>query len=124
MEFVVGAVRHLGIADPDWGRLSQLAADAGQRLFFPPTVKGWDGGRAWINAATIFDRANLAGALLAGRFGTPDVAALSSIETMAAVLLQRPVPPARRSILGQPANRINRMAAIHLMMSLPEYQVC
>ena len=124
VEFVVGAVRHLGIANPDWVRLSVLAADAGQRLFFPPTVKGWDGGRAWINAATIFDRANLAGALLAGRFGTPDVAALSSIETMAAALVQRPLPPARRSILAQAANRINRAAAIHLMMSLPEYQVC
>jgi len=52
------------------------------------------------------------------------VAALSSIETMAAALVQRPLPPARRSILAQAANGMNRAAAIHLMMSLPEYQVC
>jgi uncharacterized protein (DUF1800 family) len=34
----------------------QLAADLrqnGQGLFFPPNVKGWDGGRVWINSSTI-----------------------------------------------------------------------
>ena len=122
-EFVVGAVRHLGIADPDWPRLSQLAADAGQRLFFPPTVKGWDGGRTWINAATIFNRANLVGALLSGKFGAPDMTALSSLETMAAQLLQRPLVPARWPVLSDALKSTGREAAIHLMMSLPEYQV-
>jgi uncharacterized protein (DUF1800 family) len=124
VEFVVGAVRHLGIADPDWPRLAAMAGEAGQRLFFPPTVKGWDGGRAWINAATIFNRANLAGALLTGKFGTPDTAALSSLETMAAQLLQRPLAGPRREVLGQARQASSREAAIHLMMSLPEYQVC
>ena len=123
VEFVVGAVRHLGIAHPDWPRLSQLTAEAGQRLFYPPTVKGWDGGTAWINASTVFGRANLAGALLSGKFGTPDTAALSSLETMAAQLLQRPLSPARRSILTQAIKGTGREAAIHLIMSLPEYQV-
>ena len=122
VEFVVGAVRHLGISDPDWVRLSQLTALAGQHLFFPPTVKGWDGGKAWINASTVFNRANLAAALLSGKFGTPDTTALSSVETMSAQLLQRPLPPARRALLAQTA-RGNRDAAIHLIMSLPEYQV-
>jgi len=123
VEFVVGAVRHLGIADPNWPRLAQLSADAGQRLFYPPTVKGWDGGKAWINAATIFSRANLAGLLLSGKFGTPDTTPLSSLETMAAQLLQRPLPPARRTILSQAIRGTSREAAIHLIMSLPEYQV-
>ncbi len=123
VEFVVGAVRHLGIADPDWPRLGQLAADAGQRLFFPPTVKGWDGGKAWINAATIFTRANLAGGLLSGRFGTPEVASLPSLDAMAAQLLQRPLPPARRAVLAPALDGAGPQAAIHLIMSLPEYQV-
>ncbi len=123
VEFVVGAVRHLGIANPDWPRLSQLAAEAGQRLFYPPTVKGWDGGKAWINAATVFSRANLAGALLSGKFGTPDTAPLSSLETMAAQLLQRPLHPTRRTVLAQAIKGTSREAAIHLIMSLPEYQV-
>ncbi len=123
VEFVVGAVRHLGIVDPDWPRLGQLAAAAGQRLFFPPTVKGWDGGKAWINAATVFTRANLAGGLLSGRFGTPEVASLSSLDAMAAQLLQRPLPPARLAILAQAMQGTTPEAAIHLIMSLPEYQV-
>jgi uncharacterized protein (DUF1800 family) len=123
VEFVVCAVRHLGVADPNWPRLSQLAAEAGQRLLYPPTVKGWDGGKAWINAATIFNRANLAGALLSGKFGTADTTALSSLETMAAQLLQRPLPAARRPALAQALRSAGRDAAIHLIMSLPEYQV-
>jgi len=31
----------------------------GQGLFFPPNVKGWEGGRAWINSSTLIGRANL-----------------------------------------------------------------
>jgi hypothetical protein len=27
-------------------------------LFYPPNVKGWDGGRAWINSSTLIGRAN------------------------------------------------------------------
>jgi hypothetical protein len=35
-----------------------------QRLFFPPNVKGWDGGRTWINSATLLGRANFVRRLL------------------------------------------------------------
>jgi hypothetical protein len=28
-------------------------------LFYPPNVKGWDGGRSWINSSTLIGRANL-----------------------------------------------------------------
>lgn len=34
----------------------------GQSLFLPPNVKGWDGGRAWINASTLLQRYNVAAA--------------------------------------------------------------
>jgi hypothetical protein len=42
-------------------------------LFAPPSVKGWDGGPAWLNAQTLLARNNLALALTSGediRFGT------------------------------------------------------
>jgi uncharacterized protein (DUF1800 family) len=45
----------------------QLANDlqqVGQGLFYPPNVKGWDGGRTWINSSTILSRANLVGRLV------------------------------------------------------------
>ncbi len=39
-------------------------AEAGQRLLFPPNVKGWDGGRTWINSSTLLARSNLVRSLL------------------------------------------------------------
>ena len=35
----------------------------GQHVFFPPSVKGWDGGPAWLNGQTLLVRQNLALAL-------------------------------------------------------------
>ena len=35
----------------------------GQDLLAPPTVKGWDGGEAWINTSTLLARINFANAL-------------------------------------------------------------
>ena len=40
-------------------RLANQLKEIGQALFFPPNVKGWDGGRAWINSSTLVGRANL-----------------------------------------------------------------
>ncbi len=36
-----------------------MLAQLGQAIFNPPNVKGWDGGKAWINPATIFERENV-----------------------------------------------------------------
>ena len=122
-EFVVGAVRHLGIAKPDWVRLSQAMAAMGQRLFFPPTVAGWHGGPAWINAGTVFLRTDLAAALVAGRFGAPDTSSLSSLDAAADRLLGRPLPSERRDILARVGSGEVTGRVLHLILSLPEYQV-
>ncbi len=45
-------------------QLSDRLREVGQALFFPPNVKGWDGGRAWINSSTLVGRANLVHQLL------------------------------------------------------------
>lgn len=44
----------------------QLMAEQGQNLLEPPTVKGWEGGRHWINSATMLKRANFATELVLG----------------------------------------------------------
>jgi uncharacterized protein (DUF1800 family) len=59
VDFALGIVRGLE------GRVGTTAlADAldnlGQNLFFPPSVKGWDGGRAWLNGQSLLFRQNLA----------------------------------------------------------------
>lgn len=38
----------------------------GQSLYYPPNVKGWDGGRAWINTNTFLVRCNLASHFVSG----------------------------------------------------------
>jgi hypothetical protein len=38
----------------------------GQLLFAPPNVKGWPGGRSWLNTSTVLERANFAAALAMG----------------------------------------------------------
>jgi hypothetical protein len=39
----------------------------GQKLFAPPSVKGWDGGRAWISTSTMFMRQNTLLFLITGQ---------------------------------------------------------
>jgi uncharacterized protein (DUF1800 family) len=39
----------------------------GQQLFAPPNVKGWPGGKNWLNTSTVLARANFAQQLSAGR---------------------------------------------------------
>ena len=66
-ELVVGAVRSLNTPVRDLGVLLRGADLMGQRLFYPPSVKGWDGGRSWINTSTMFVRQNIMNFLLTGK---------------------------------------------------------
>lgn len=65
VEYAVGIVGALE-AMVSTTQLAQDVADLGQNLYFPPTAKGWTGGRHWINDATMAARQNLALALLQG----------------------------------------------------------
>jgi uncharacterized protein (DUF1800 family) len=71
VDFALGIVHalegHLGTT-----ALSQVLEELGQKVFYPPSVKGWDGGPAWLNGQTLLTRQNLALALTStedGRFG-------------------------------------------------------
>ena len=62
VDFALGIVRALE------GRIGTLVLataleDLGQNVFYPPSVKGWDGGEAWLNGQTLLFRQNLALAL-------------------------------------------------------------
>ncbi len=69
VHLVVGALRALG-GRPLGQSVAQMTGAMGQRLFEPPSVKGWDGGKAWINTATMIARTNFA-ARLTGLAGAP-----------------------------------------------------
>ena len=118
--------------------LSREVAALGQHLFYPPNVKGWDGGRSWINSSTLLGRANLIQSLLhndatrfaggsleqfAQRHGLADEAAF--IDWAAELLLAVSLEPAVRERLIQIArdstgDRNTRLAkAVHALGALP-----
>lgn len=66
-ELVVGAARSLLTPTRDLSVLSDAMDLMGQSLFFPPSVKGWDGGRSWINTSTLYIRQNILTYMLTGR---------------------------------------------------------
>jgi uncharacterized protein (DUF1800 family) len=68
VDFAIGLVRALEGTTNAYALADDLT-DLGQAVFYPPNVKGWDGGVNWINASTLLGRANLAWALVGGTDG-------------------------------------------------------
>ena len=71
VELAIGTLRSLR-ATTNAQLVANGLLEIGQGLFYPPNVKGWDGGRAWINSSTLLGRANLIADVLsneATRFG-------------------------------------------------------
>jgi uncharacterized protein (DUF1800 family) len=108
----------LGIVKALEGRIGTTALAAaleqlGQNVFNPPSVKGWDGGPAWLNGQTLLYRQNLALAFSStedARFGTRiDPAALARkyhrktdeelVDFFLRLFLQGDVPAAARERL-------------------------
>ncbi len=58
VHLVVGTRRGLGAPVRHVARVLPALRQMGQVPFEPPTVDGWDGGRAWINTSTLFVRQN------------------------------------------------------------------
>ncbi|HEX4611105.1 MAG TPA: DUF1800 domain-containing protein, partial [Urbifossiella sp.] len=112
VEFVLGIVRGL---EGTVGTLplAEALPGLGQMPFAPPSVKGWDGGPAWLNAQTLLARNNLALALTGAddvRFGRRcDPAPLlarhgktkdaDAVDFLLGVFLQGDVPAASRDRL-------------------------
>jgi uncharacterized protein (DUF1800 family) len=123
----------LGIVRPLEGRLGTTALATaleglGQRLFYPPSVAGWEGSQAWLNGQTLLFRQNLALALTSTediRFGRrTDPAVLASrnhrqsdtevVDFFLRLFLQGDVPAATR-------NRLLQYAAQARKQNVPVY---
>jgi uncharacterized protein (DUF1800 family) len=78
VELAIGTLRYAGVQTVPPNVIYQLAR-MGQEPLNPPSVKGWDGGPAWINTSTLLARFNFVNALIAqtapGKNGMPAVAA-------------------------------------------------
>ena len=141
VDMAVGLLRSLeGTANAH-----QLAADlrqTAQGLFFPPNVKGWDGGRAWINSSTILGRANMTARLINNektRFGggaldeffarrgakSPEQVVDLLIGLLLAVPLDSETRDGLIEICSKSPNRARGIAdAIHTLATLSEFQLC
>jgi len=58
VDIVVGAALSLPGGKPSTQYLNDASARMGEKLLFPPNVKGWDGEETWINANTLLLRFN------------------------------------------------------------------
>ncbi len=67
VELIVGAIRSMRTPARDLGLLADALDRMGQDVFFPPSVKGWEVGRPWINTSTLYVRQNVLNYLLTGK---------------------------------------------------------
>jgi uncharacterized protein (DUF1800 family) len=59
VDLIVGTMRQFRFETGDVLPLVLASRQLGQDLFAPPNVKGWPGGEAWINSATLLQRKQL-----------------------------------------------------------------
>ncbi len=70
IEFTLGLLCYYGVPQvPPY--LPGVVSRMGQNLLYPPSVKGWDGGPAWINTTTLLARFNYVNQLAQFRKKTP-----------------------------------------------------
>jgi hypothetical protein len=105
VELAVGMLRSLE-ATANTYVLADDLRNLGQGVFYPPNVKGWDGGAAWINSSTLLARANLVWALVSDdsryktRLRIDRLAALAGVD--------------------DPAQQVRRLVELLLSSALPD----
>ena len=138
VELAVGVMRCLeGSANAL--QLCNRLKDVGHGLYYPPNVKGWDGGRAWINTSTLLGRTNLMGELLrdkATRFDRGTIGEFASqagirrpdeaIDWWNGLILAVPLDEQFQSRLEQLADRADNeglQRMLHALTALPQCQL-
>ena len=115
-----------GLQGANW---AQLGALAGQRLFYPPNVAGWDDTR-WLDTSTMRGRWFLAGAALSGTASSSPASASKIVARAAAGLGIRSLTRPTRTVatrLAQDALKTNQPDAVEhavrqLLALSPEVQ--
>ncbi len=141
VELAVGLLRSLDGTTSTTALVDGLQP-LGQTLFYPPSVKGWDGGRTWINSTTLIGRANLVRQILedkSTRFGGGKLEDLldrhriqgpaQTVDWLLEQLIAVPINDAARgqllALLEAPGDRHERLTnVVHAISMLPEFHVC
>ncbi|MGY2894236.1 DUF1800 domain-containing protein [Deinococcus sp. UYEF24] len=114
VEYVVGALRAMGRPKLDEKAVLGLVGSTsrmGQELLHPPTVKGWDGGREWINDTTLLLRMQVAAALTLGK-NAPQGETLTPLSALG-----------KLDGLNRALSGLNEKQRGYLMLISPEYQL-
>jgi uncharacterized protein (DUF1800 family) len=133
VHLITSGARLMGMDTPTKIPVMGVLEQMGQVPLNPPNVKGWPGGRSWINTSTLFVRYNTSVAMV-GRIPEKELRPAGAksnseiVDHWLARLIQRPVVEEKRKTLetelgSRPDNAaIRRM--IELIVSMPEYQLC
>jgi uncharacterized protein (DUF1800 family) len=141
VELGVGLMRALETVGNMRNLATQLG-ELGQMPFFPPNVKGWSGGRTWIDSSTLLGRVNLVRAITQSqltRFGDVTLAEYverlglrSNVECVDWLSELLVAAPLEAEVRGQLIERLEMDRArhpgalarvIHVLGSLPEFQL-
>jgi uncharacterized protein (DUF1800 family) len=141
VELGIGLLRCLN-GSSNLDRVAQRLDEIGQAVFYPPNVKGWDGGRTWINTSTLLGRSNLVGELLrheATRFAGQNLETLARkngvdstgelVDWLDEILLAVPFQSgARKELIAfveqATGNKSRRIAGlVHTMSTVPQFHL-
>jgi uncharacterized protein (DUF1800 family) len=140
VEFGIGLLRAFE-GSTNVFQLADSVNTLGQGLFYPPSVKGWDGGRTWINSSTLLGRSNLVRRLLESdttRFGqtTPleyfrSIGASSKhdiVNKCEELLFAVPVPDQAKMrvvalLESDGGGKRGLTEGLHALFTLPEFQL-
>lgn len=136
LDLVVGALRVL-CTSVRWPRVVQLLASLGQDVFVPPSVKGWEGGRLWINSSSILLRTNFAtelattdqiGLLRPELLQTAQSGSTEVVRNLSRLLTGGSTFPSEADVIefhrqttGDGVQKLK--STLQLILSLPEYQL-
>ena len=141
VELGIGLLRSLE-ATAGLPQIAEQIRELGQMPLFPPNVKGWPGGMAWINSSTLLGRANFVRQLVQDNdtlFGGVTLEAYIDklgwktadqvVDNLSELLLAVPLPKDVRSQLvaqieGGNEGRLTKLKkTVHTLGSLPEFQM-
>ncbi|MSR30357.1 MAG: DUF1800 domain-containing protein [Gemmataceae bacterium] len=114
-ELVVGFYRELGQKEVNYPGLDLAMRAMGQELFNPPNVKGWEGGKSWINANSLVTRFNQTSSLIDRPLVfAPPVAQRPALTQVDVAALLAPF------VFNSPVEVVNHMVRRHLAVPLNE----
>lgn len=136
VELAIGLLRCLE-GSTNTFELAEAMQSIGQGLLYPPSVKGWDGGRTWINSSTLLGRSNLVRSLIQNektRFGKQSLR--DWLKTLGAgspeeivgffetLFFAVPIPDAAKDRVVQLLQRGDSLTeGLHALCTLPEFQL-